>query len=46
LNELSIETARIFEPVPKPSRYKGAWGGTGCKVRIDLTSPTLWPVSL
>jgi phage terminase large subunit len=29
LNELSIETARIFEPLLKPSRYKGAWGGRG-----------------
>jgi hypothetical protein len=25
--ELPIETARIFEPLLKPSRYKGAWGG-------------------
>jgi phage terminase large subunit len=29
LNELSIETARIFEPFKAPSRYKGAWGGRG-----------------
>ena len=29
MNELSIETARIFEPLLKPSRYKGAWGGRG-----------------
>jgi len=29
LNEFSIETARIFEPLLKPSRYKGAWGGRG-----------------
>jgi phage terminase large subunit len=29
LNELSIETARIFEPLLKLSRYKGAWGGRG-----------------
>jgi terminase large subunit-like protein len=29
LNELSIETARIFEPLLQPSRYKGAWGGRG-----------------
>jgi phage terminase large subunit len=29
VNELSIETARIFEPLLQPSRYKGAWGGRG-----------------
>ena len=29
MNEFSIETARIFEPLLKPSRYKGAWGGRG-----------------
>jgi phage terminase large subunit len=29
VNELSIETARVFEPLLKPSRYKGAWGGRG-----------------
>jgi phage terminase large subunit len=27
--ELTIETARVFEPLTKPSRYKGAWGGRG-----------------
>jgi phage terminase large subunit len=26
---LTIETARIFEPLLQPSRYKGAWGGRG-----------------
>ncbi len=26
---LTIETARVFEPLLKPSRYKGAWGGRG-----------------
>jgi phage terminase large subunit len=26
---LTIETARIFEPLLNPSRYKGAWGGRG-----------------
>jgi phage terminase large subunit len=26
---LSIATARIFEPLLAPSRYKGAWGGRG-----------------
>jgi hypothetical protein len=26
---LTIETARIFGPLLKPSRYKGAWGGRG-----------------
>jgi phage terminase large subunit len=27
---LTIHTARIFEPLLKPSRYKGAWGrGSG-----------------
>ena len=26
---LTIQTARVFEPLLKPSRYKGAWGGRG-----------------
>jgi hypothetical protein len=26
---LNIDTARVFEPLTKPSRYKGAWGGRG-----------------
>jgi phage terminase large subunit len=26
---LRIETAKAFEPLLKPSRYKGAWGGRG-----------------
>ena len=26
---LRIETAPVFEPLLKPSRYKGAWGGRG-----------------
>jgi hypothetical protein len=26
---LTIETARVFEPLTQPSRYKGAWGGLG-----------------
>ena len=26
---LTIETAHVFEPLLKPSRYKGAWGGRG-----------------
>jgi hypothetical protein len=26
---LTIDTARVFEPLTKPSRYKGAWGGRG-----------------
>ena len=29
MNDLSIETARIFEPLLTPGRYKGAWGGRG-----------------
>ena len=29
MTDLTIETARIFEPLLKPSRYKGAWGGRG-----------------
>jgi phage terminase large subunit len=29
VTELNIETARIFERLLKPSRYKGAWGGRG-----------------
>ena len=27
--DLPIATARIFEPLIEPSRYKGAWGGRG-----------------
>jgi phage terminase large subunit len=26
---LTIDTARIFEPLLEPARYKGAWGGRG-----------------
>lgn len=26
---LRIETARVFQPLLKPARYKGAWGGRG-----------------
>ena len=26
---LPIETAKVFEPLIEPSRYKGAWGGRG-----------------
>ena len=26
---LDIETARVFQPLLEPSRYKGAWGGRG-----------------
>lgn len=26
---LAIDTAEVFEPLLKPSRYKGAWGGRG-----------------
>jgi phage terminase large subunit len=26
---MRIETARVFEPLLKPSRYKGLWGGRG-----------------
>src|SRR5512140_838698 len=26
---MQIETARVFAPLLKPSRYKGAWGGRG-----------------
>jgi phage terminase large subunit len=29
LSELSIPTARVFEPLQRPSRYKGIWGGRG-----------------
>jgi phage terminase large subunit len=29
LTILQIETAKIFEPLLQPSRYKGAWGGRG-----------------
>src|SRR6516165_190204 len=29
MTELAIDTARVFEPLLKPSRYKGAWGGRG-----------------
>jgi phage terminase large subunit len=26
---LTIETAKVFEPLLQPSRFKGAWGGRG-----------------
>jgi len=26
---LTIDTARVFEPLFQSSRYKGAWGGRG-----------------
>jgi phage terminase large subunit len=29
VKSLRIETARVFEPLLRPSRYKGAWGGRG-----------------
>lgn len=29
MKSLRIETARVFEPLLRPSRYKGAWGGRG-----------------
>ncbi len=29
MSVLEIPTAKIFEPLLKPSRYKGAWGGRG-----------------
>src|SRR6187200_3152078 len=29
MTELTIDTARIFEPLLTPGRYKGAWGGRG-----------------
>lgn len=29
LKTLQIETARVFEPLLHPARYKGAWGGRG-----------------
>jgi phage terminase large subunit len=29
MTDLQIDTARVFEPLLKPSRYKGAWGGRG-----------------
>lgn len=29
MTTLSIPTARVFQPLLKPSRYKGAWGGRG-----------------
>jgi hypothetical protein len=28
---LTIDTARIFEPLLQPSRYEGAWGGRGLR---------------
>jgi hypothetical protein len=27
--DLQIETAKVFEPLLQPARYKGAWGGRG-----------------
>jgi phage terminase large subunit len=29
LNQLTIPTARVFEPLLQPARFKGAWGGHG-----------------
>ena len=29
MTELAINTAKVFGPLLKPSRYKGAWGGRG-----------------
>ena len=29
LSTLKIPTAKIFEPLLQPSRYKGVWGGRG-----------------
>ena len=29
MSKLNINTARVFLPLLKPSRYKGAWGGRG-----------------
>jgi phage terminase large subunit len=29
MTDLQIDTARVFEPLLRPSRYKGAWGGRG-----------------
>jgi hypothetical protein len=29
MSTLKIPTAKIFEPLLRPSRYKGAWGGRG-----------------
>jgi phage terminase large subunit len=29
LNQLIIPTARVFEPLLQPARFKGAWGGHG-----------------
>lgn len=29
MTTLQIETARVFSPLLKPARYKGAWGGRG-----------------
>jgi phage terminase large subunit len=26
---LTIETAKVFEPLLQPARFKGAWGGRG-----------------
>ena len=29
MKKLQIKTAKVFEPLLKPSRYKGGWGGRG-----------------
>lgn len=29
MSSLTIETAKVFEPLLAPARYKGAWGGRG-----------------
>ena len=29
MTTVTIPTARVFQPLLEPSRYKGAWGGRG-----------------
>jgi phage terminase large subunit len=29
MRTVTIPTARVFQPLLEPSRYKGAWGGRG-----------------
>jgi hypothetical protein len=42
---LAIETARVFEPLLKPSRYKGAWGGRGSgKSHFMAGAVVCWPL--
>ena len=39
MSTLKIPTARVFEPLLQPSRYKGAYGGRGSVLGLGTTDP-------